>query len=198
MKRREFIALAGAAAVVPLDTALAQTALLTKAQSDALNAYEKAVDEFKSILNLRRAQIDAKQALPDLPGQEIYLARNKMIGVYKDLTDALPARIGRPSKFGMPPAYFDADNEPLLDEYRNLFEIMEAPPANAQNSDTPLKDVVDLATDIARAKGLDAANVGERADECVLNEVVGVGRVAAGPGQAAVGPAFQSGQKTLP
>jgi hypothetical protein len=158
MKRREFIALAGAAAVVPLNTALTQTAPLTKAQSDALSAYEKTVDEFKSILNLRRAQIDAKQALPDLPGQEIYLARNKMIGAYKDLTDALPARIGRPSKFGMPPAYFDADNEPLLDEYRNLFEIMEAPPAYAQNSDTPLKDVVDLATDIARAKGLDAAN----------------------------------------
>jgi len=80
MKRREFIALAGAAAVVPLKAALAQTAPLTKAQSDALSAYEKAVDEFKSILNLRRAQIDAKQALPDLPGQEIYLARNKMIG----------------------------------------------------------------------------------------------------------------------
>src|SRR6201999_4602442 len=38
-----------------------------------------------------------------------------------------------------------------------LFGIMDAPPANAQSSPTPLKDVVDLATAIARAKGLDAA-----------------------------------------
>jgi hypothetical protein len=35
---------------------------------------------------------------------------------------------------------------------------MQAPPANAQNSDTPFKDVADLGTAIARAKGLDAAN----------------------------------------
>ena len=35
---------------------------------------------------------------------------------------------------------------------------MQAPPANAQNSETPFKDVVDLGTAIARAKGLDAAN----------------------------------------
>jgi hypothetical protein len=34
---------------------------------------------------------------------------------------------------------------------------MQAPPADAQNSDTPFKDVVDLGTDIARAKGLDAS-----------------------------------------
>ena len=47
--------------------------------------------------------------------------------------------------------------EPLLDEYRRLFDIMQAPPANAQNSETPFKDVVDLGTAIARAKGLDAA-----------------------------------------
>ena len=35
---------------------------------------------------------------------------------------------------------------------------MQAPPANAQNSDTPFKDVVDLGTAIARARGLDATN----------------------------------------
>ena len=35
---------------------------------------------------------------------------------------------------------------------------MEAPPVNAQKSDTPFKDVVDLGTAVARAKGLDAAN----------------------------------------
>ena len=158
MKRREFMVLFGATAVAASSAARAQPAALTKAQSDALAEYQKAVDEFKAILKLRRSQIETKQALPDLPGQEIYLARNKMIGAYKDLTDAVPAKIGRPNKFGLPPAYFDADNEPLLDEYRSLFEIMEAPPANAQNSDTPFKDVVDLATGIARAKGLDAAN----------------------------------------
>ena len=82
-----------------------------------------------------------------------------MMSAYKDLTDALPSKIGRPNKFGIPPAYFDADNEPLLDEYKNLFNIMEAPPANAQNSDTPFNDVAALGSDIARAKGLDAANV---------------------------------------
>ena len=81
-----------------------------------------------------------------------------MMSTYKDLTDALPSRIGRPNKFGIPPAYFDADNEPLIDEYTQLFEVMQAAPANAQNSATPFKDVADLGTAIARAKGLDAAN----------------------------------------
>src|SRR5664279_3801925 len=80
------------------------------------------------------------------------------MSVYKDLTDALPSKSGRPNKFGLPPAYFDADSEPLVDEYRALFDIMEAPPANAQKSDTPFKDVVDLGMAIARAKGLDATN----------------------------------------
>ena len=81
-----------------------------------------------------------------------------MMSAYKDLTDALPSKIGGPNKFGIPPAYFNADNEPLLDEYRRLFDLMQAPPANAQKSDTPFKDVVDLGTAIARARGLDATN----------------------------------------
>jgi len=55
-------------------------------------------------------------------------------------------------------SYFDAGNEALLDEYRKLFDVMQAPPANAQKSDTPFKDVVDLGAAIARARGLDAAN----------------------------------------
>ena len=135
-----------------------QPVALTKSQSDALNAYNNALNHFKSILSQRRAQINAKQQLPNLPGQALYLARNNMISAYKDLTDALPSKIGRPNKFGLPPAYFDADNEPLLEEYTNLFSIMQAPPVNAQNSDTPFKDVVDLGAAIARAKGLDAAN----------------------------------------
>jgi hypothetical protein len=91
-----------------------------------------------------------------LPGQALYLARIRMMSAYKDLTDALPAKIGRANKFGIPPAYFDADSEPLIDEYRAIFDILEAPPANAQSSDTPFKDVVDLGAAIARAKGLDA------------------------------------------
>jgi hypothetical protein len=136
----------------------AQAQSLTKSQSDALTAYNKVVDDFKSILRQRRAQIDSHQPLPNLPGQALYLARNNMISAYKDLTSALPSTIGRPNKFAIPPAYFDADNEPLLDEYGNLFNIMQAPPANAQNSATPFHDVLDLGTAIARAKGLDAAH----------------------------------------
>ena len=127
-----------------------------QSQPDALSAYNEAVSDFKSILRQRRAQIDAKQPLPNLPGQALYLARNNMISTYRDLTNLFPSRIGRPNKFGIPPAYFDADNEPLLDEYTNLFAVMQAPPANAQNSDTPFEDVVRLGTAIARARGLDA------------------------------------------
>lgn len=131
---------------------------LTKLQSDALNAYNNSVNDFKSILDQRRSEINSKQGLPNLPGQALYLARINMMSAYKDLTDALPSKIGRPNKFGVPPAYFDAASEPLIDEYRRLFDIMEAPPANAQKSDTPFKDVVDLGNAIARSEGLDATN----------------------------------------
>jgi hypothetical protein len=136
----------------------AQPAALTVSQSDALHAYTDALSRFKSILDQRRAQISAHQPLPNLPGQALYLARVAMMSTYKDLTDALPGRIGRPNKFAIPPAYFDADNESLIDQYVALFNIMQAAPANAQNSDTPFKDVVDLGAVIARAKGVDAAN----------------------------------------
>src|SRR6516165_4588950 len=138
--------------------AASQVLALTKTQSDAMNSYNEAVSRFKSVLRQRRAQIDSQQKLPDLPGQALYLARNDMLSTYKDLTDVLPSKIGRPNKFRIPPAYFDADNEPLLDEYGALFKIMQAPPANAQNSATPFKDVIDLGTVIARARGLDQAN----------------------------------------
>src|SRR5580698_9425183 len=129
---------------------------LTKQQSDALEAYDTTVKNFARVLGERRAQIDSGQALPNLPGQALYLARNSMIGARKDLTDLLPGKIGRPNKYKIPPAFFDADNEPLLDEYTSLFGVMQAPPAGAQNSKTPFKDVADLATAIARARGLDA------------------------------------------
>jgi hypothetical protein len=69
----------------------------------------------------------------------------------------MPERIGRPNKFEVPPAYFDADIEPLIEEYAALFKIIQAPPKGAQGSDTPFKDVADLGTAIARAQGLDAA-----------------------------------------
>ncbi|MBB4261259.1 MULTISPECIES: hypothetical protein [unclassified Bradyrhizobium] len=134
--------------------AVGQQRALTPKQSEALATYERALGDFKSILAERRRQIDAKEPLPNLPGQALYLARVAVISSYKDLTDAMPSRIGRPNKFEIPPAYFDADIEPLIDEYSKLFDVLEAPPANAQNSPTPFKDVVDLATVIARAKGL--------------------------------------------
>jgi hypothetical protein len=137
---------------------MAQPAPLTKKQSDALDAYNSAASRFELVLRQRRAQISSSRPLPNLAGQALYLARNDMISAYKDLTDALPSKIGRPNKFAIPPAYFDADREPLLDEYFRLFDVMDAPPANAQKSDTPLKDVVDLGMAIARAKGLDGAN----------------------------------------
>jgi hypothetical protein len=138
--------------------AAGQGTALTKLQSEALDAYNKTVQDFKAILAERRAQINAKQKLPDLPGQALYLARGAMMGAYKDLTDVMPSRIGRPNKYKIPPAYFDAANEPLIDEYKALQGIMQAPPANAQKSDTPFKDVVDLGTAIARVKGLDQAH----------------------------------------
>src|SRR5882757_6578712 len=111
MRRREFITLVGGAAVVVSLAATEQSA----AQPDAPGTYDKAVSDFRSVLGQRRAQIDAKQPLPNLPGQELYLARNKMMSAYKDLTDAAPGKIGKPNKFGIPPAYFDADSESLLD-----------------------------------------------------------------------------------
>ena len=152
------LAVAAIARVGLTSPAASQALALAKTQSDAMNSYNEAVSRFKSVLRQRRVQIDSKQKLPDLPGQALYLARNDMLSTYKDLTDVLPSKTGRLNKFKIPPAYFDADNEPLLDEYGALFNIMQAPPANAQKSDTPFKDVVDLGTAIARAKGLDQAN----------------------------------------
>jgi hypothetical protein len=138
--------------------AMGEPVALTTKQSKALDTYDHALSRFKSILSERRSQISSNEQLPNLPGQALYLARIDVMSAYKDLTDTLPSRIGKPNKFGIPPEYFDADIEPLIDEYRKLFDIMEAPPANAQKSATPFKDVVDLSIAIARAKGLDATN----------------------------------------
>lgn len=151
--RRHAAAIIAGLALLLAAPAMGQGAL-TARQSEALAAYDRALADFKSILAERRRQIEAREPLPNLPGQALYLARVAVISTYKDLTDAMPSRIGRPNKFEIPPAYFDADIEPLVDEYGKLFDIMEAPPASAQNSPTPFKDVVDLAVAIARAKGL--------------------------------------------
>jgi hypothetical protein len=155
---RTILALTVAAAIGSLglmSMAAAQNSALTPSQAEALAAYQSALTQFKAVLSERRAQIDARQPLPNLPGQALYLARLNVMSTYKDLTDAVPSMIGRPNKFGVPPAYFDAAIEPLIDEYLRLFAIMQAPPANAQNSPTPFEDVVWLGTTIARAKGLD-------------------------------------------
>jgi hypothetical protein len=137
---------------------MAQPFAATTPQSDVGDAYTKALSQFRVILRERRGQIDAKRPLPNLPGQALYLARINMMSTYKDLTDARPSRIGRPNTLGIPPQYFDADNEPLVEDYRKLFDIMEAPPAGAQTSPTPFKDVVELGIAIARARGLDTVN----------------------------------------
>ncbi len=152
--RRRAIAALAALGLLLATSAGSKAQTLAGKQSETLATYERALGDFKSVLAERRRQIEAKQPLPNLPGQALYLARVAVISAYKDLTDAVPSRIGRPNKFEIPPAYFDADIEPLIDEYSKLFDIMEAPPAGAQNSATPFKDVVDLATAIARAKGL--------------------------------------------
>src|SRR5580704_3436182 len=149
--------LASLVSLCVISYAATQPAALTKEQSAALDAYNDALGQFQTILSQRHDQIASKQLLPDLPGQALYRARIAMMSAYKDLTDALPTKIGRPNKFGIPPAYFDADEEPLIDEYIGLFDVMQAPPAQAQNSATPFEDVLDLATAIARAKGLDDA-----------------------------------------
>ncbi len=126
--------------------------------SEPLAVYSDAVERFKAILHERADQIAAKRPLPDRPGQALYLARTAVMSAYKDLTDAQPAMIGRPNKFGVPPAYFDAGLEPLIDEYLRLFAVMQAAPGNAQNSPTPFEDVVRLGNAIGRAVGLGPAD----------------------------------------
>ena len=54
-----------------ISPAAGQPAALTQSQSDALTAYDAALSQFKSILRQRRAQIESKQPLPNLPGQAI-------------------------------------------------------------------------------------------------------------------------------
>jgi hypothetical protein len=62
-----------------ISPAMSQPGALTTKQSDALNTYNEAVKDFETILGQRRAQIDANQRQPNLPGQALYLARNNMM-----------------------------------------------------------------------------------------------------------------------
>jgi hypothetical protein len=153
------LAAAGVGSVDLVLPVAAESAATAEEKAQARVAYDKALRAFKAVLAERRAQIEAGQGLPGRPGQALYLARNKVIGAYKDLTDAVPSRLGRGNKFGIPPAYIDAAIEPLIEEYTALFAVMQAPPEGAQASRTPFKDVADLARAIARTKGLDAATV---------------------------------------
>ncbi len=139
--------------------AAAQADTLAREQTEVQAAYDRALRDFKAILAERRAQIEGGRRLPERPGQALYLARAQTMSAYKDLTDAVPSRIGRANRLGIPPAYLDADIEPLIEEYVALFAVMQAPPAGAQASATPLRDVADLSRAIAAAKGLDAASV---------------------------------------
>ncbi len=151
------IALAALTSLVLLPAALADPAKLTKEQKQAQAAYDQALSDFKEILGKRQVQVAANKKLSGRPGQDVYLARLNVMSTYKDLTDAIPERIGRPNKFGIPPAYFDADIEPLIEAYGDLFDSMEKAPAFAQASKTPYKDVIEIGTAIGRAKGLDPA-----------------------------------------
>jgi hypothetical protein len=139
--------------------AAAQRTASANEQAAAQTAYDSALRAFKAVLAERRAQIEAKAKLPERPGQALYLARLAVMSTYKDLTDAVPSRIGKGNKFGIPPAYLDAAVAPLIDEYVALFAIMQAPPKGAQASKTPFTDVADLGRAIARVKGLDAVTI---------------------------------------
>ena len=82
--------------------AASQAQALTPAQSEAQAAYDRALADFKSVLAERRRQIEAKQPLPNLPGQALYLARVAVISTYKGITNAMPSRIGRPTSSRFP------------------------------------------------------------------------------------------------
>lgn len=101
MRARRYILTSAALALAialtaPIDVgspARAQPAALTAEQSKALETYDRALNEFKTILNQRRRQIDAHEPLPDRPGQALYLARVDVMSP----TRILPMRFRRGS-----------------------------------------------------------------------------------------------------
>src|SRR5689334_11867030 len=85
MNMRQTIAASAALALAILFAPLGGPASPALAQpADAAAAYNNALAQFKSVLAERRRQIDAKQPLPNLPGQQLYLARNLVMSTYKD------------------------------------------------------------------------------------------------------------------
>jgi len=151
-----------------------------KKTSDALNAYSKAV----SILGRSWAggvRRSIRTTAAELAGQALYLARISMMTHTK--THRCPSlQNWAPNKFGIPPAHFDADKEPLIDEYRALFDILEAHRQCAEIRYT-VQGRCRSGNVIARAKGLDTGMPQQQAvsawavlcrDEC--NQNVGNGR----------------------
>ena len=60
-----------------MTSAAAQPAVLAREQAAAQAAYDKALRAFRAVLAERRGQIEAKQTLPERPGQALYLARRR-------------------------------------------------------------------------------------------------------------------------
>ena len=140
---------------------------LTKAQAEALDTYNKALDEFRSILKERREQIDQHQPLPDLPGQAIYLARNNMISAYKDLTDLLPAQDRQAKPIRHAAGVFRCRQRAVDGRVSRAVSRCRCRSPTRRNRTTPFHDVADLAIAIARAKGLDAAHADVAARICM-------------------------------
>jgi len=92
-----------------------------------------AVNNFQSILDQRRAQINSNQPLPNLPGQALYPCTQRHDQCLQDLTDALPSKIGGTNKLECLRRTSTPTMRPLVDEYSKLFDLMDAPPVNAQN-----------------------------------------------------------------
>ena len=141
-----------------MSAALAQPAL-TASQSEALTVYNKTVQDFRSILRERRAadRCEARAARQTGTGPLSCACRDDgcVQGSYRraaveNRQAPMDVKFLRP--ISMPTM------SRLSTSTRILFRIMQAPPADAQKSDTPFKDVVDLGTAIARVKGLDAAH----------------------------------------
>src|SRR5512145_2661292 len=59
----------GGVGLAPMPPAAAQSAAPTEERAEARAAYAAALGAFKAILAERRAQIEAKQRLPERPGQ---------------------------------------------------------------------------------------------------------------------------------
>ena len=137
---------------------MGQPVPLTKGQSDAVAAYDAAVKGFKLILGQRRAQLDSKQPLPNLPGQALYLARNGMLSARKDLTDAVPSKIGRPNKFKIPSGLFRCRSGAVDRRVQAVVRSHAGAAGQFAKIGHALQGRCRSGTAIGRARGLDAEN----------------------------------------